>query len=83
MRRFSSCTDRGGVRCKNCEILPESEARSAGLSKTSRGKMRIILSSSGFERAVKCGSFHVGSAEDSESDFVLPPPKDGGQAFAS
>jgi len=53
MRRISSCTDSAGARCKNCEILPESEARSAGLSKTSRGRLRIISSSPGFVTADK------------------------------
>jgi hypothetical protein len=42
----------------------------------SRGRMRIILSSSGFVRVDKSGSLHAGSAEDGGSDFVLPPPED-------
>jgi len=82
MRRFSSCMDRRGVRCKHRDILRSSGAKSARLGERSRARMPIILGSSGFERAVKCGSLHVGSAEKSESDFVLPRQKiaHGGQA---
>ena len=58
------------MRLNDCDILPRSEAKSAGLGERSGGRIRIILSSSGLVRAAKSGSLHAGSAEDSEPDFV-------------
>ena len=59
-----------------------SRSKVGAVGKKSRGRMRIISSSSGFVRAAKSGSLHAGSAEDSGSDFVLPRQKvdQGGQA---
>ena len=44
--------------------------------------MRIVSSSSGLVRPAKSGSLHLGSAVNSESDFVFPRQKmdHGGQA---
>ena len=71
------------MRCKDCDISPGSQAKPAKWGERfgrDAGELELVLKASYGQ--FRSGSLHAGSAEKSDSDFVLPRQKinQGGQA---